>query len=274
MKELLKKLGAEFLGTAVLVFFAVGAAMMGGHFAGSIGVLIGGALAFGLVIIAMAYTIGGISGCHINPAVTLGFLALGKMKVKPALLYMVAQILGGLFGGLLLFAIFHLMGSLGVAAPGYVAGQNLPTLAAGANIFADLSAGGLNENMLQSIVAGMMVEVILTFIFVFVILMVTSKIGNPKKAGIVIGLTLTLVHLVGIPFTGTSVNPARSFGIAVFSGVEVLSQVWLFLVAPMIGAVLAALLARVFIGKEKQEEPAAATEGANEEANVEPQTEE
>ena len=273
MKELFKKLGAEFLGTAVLVFFAVGAAIMGGHFAGDIGVLIAGALAFGLVIIGMAYTIGGVSGCHINPAVTLGFLALGKIKVKPALFYMLAQFLGGIFGGLLLFSIFQLMGTSPLA-PVADSAEALSALHNGSNFFRQLSPGAVGDYMLQAIVAGLMVEIILTFVFVFVILMVTSKLGNSKKAGLVIGFTLTLVHLVGIPFTGTSVNPARSFGAAVFGGVPALTEVWLFLIAPLIGAVLAALVARLFIGQEeKATGEQLKDEVAKGDANVEPTVE-
>ena len=250
-KELLKKLLAEFLGTAVLVTFAVGAAIMGGFFGslvgvGAIGTLIGGALAFGLVIVAMAYSIGGISGCHINPAVTLGFLVSGRMKLKEGLFYMLAQIIGGIFGGLILFVVFQLMGNYNVYG-------SMPSLLYGSNAYE-----GLASNLGAAIGAGLIIEVVLTFVFVFTILMVTSKkTGNAKLAGLVIGFTLTLVHLVGIPFTGTSVNPARSLGAAVFGGVDALRQVWLFLVAPMIGAVLAAFAAKAFIGKEKPEATAA-----------------
>ena len=236
MSVLVKKLLAEFLGTAVLVTFAVGAAVMGGYFAGEAGVLIGGALAFGLVIVAMAYSIGGISGCHINPAVTLGFVVSRRQCPKEGLAYMGAQILGGIFGGLILFVMFQLMG------------WETTTLIAGSNAFEHLA-----ENTGRAIVAGLLIEVVLTFVFVFTILMVTrKKNAHPAFAGLVIGLTLTLVHLLGIPFTGTSVNPARSLGAAIFGGVDALRQVWLFLVAPLLGGALAAFAAMYFGGKEEK----------------------
>jgi len=239
-RELLKKMGAEFLGTAVLVFLAVGAAILGGALGGPLGVLIGGAIAFGIVIVAMAYTIGGISGCHLNPAVSFGLFAAGKMKGKDLIFYIIAQIAGAIMGALILFAIFELTG--GIVADSYV------NLAQGSNHFEQL-----NYTFINALFAGLLIEMALTYVFVFVIIMVTSKMGNKKLAGIVIGVTLTVVHLVGIPLTGTSVNPARSFGTAVFAGVDSLRQVWVFLLAPMIGAVLAALTARAFIGKEKSE---------------------
>ena len=233
---LIKKLLAEFLGTAVLVTFAVGAAVMGGYFAGELGVLIGGALAFGLVIVAMAYSIGDVSGCHINPAVTLGMMITKRQKLEEGLAYMGAQVLGGIFGGLILFTVFGLMG------------WDNNALLAGSNLYE-----GLHDTIGRAIVAALIVEVVLTFVFVFTILMVTrKKSANPAFAGLVIGLTLTLVHLVGIPFTGTSVNPARSIGAAIFGGADALQQLWLFIVAPLVGAGLAAFASIYFGGKDNE----------------------
>ena len=193
MNSLLKRAIAECLGTFVLVFAACGVAALTG------GELVGTALAFGLVIVAMAYTVGRISGCHINPAVSIAMLASKKMTLKEFVVYVLAQFFGGFLGGVALFGIAKLAGYqlLGNAC-NYVINNNAYGLSAG-TIFASLG-----------------LEVILTFIFVYVILNVTdekAKLGN--LAGIIIGLTLTLVHLVGINLTGTSVNPARSFATAI-----------------------------------------------------------
>ena len=209
----MKKYIAEFIGTFVLVFFACGTAAVTGCTAEANAAYAITALAFGLVIVAMAYSIGNVSGCHINPAVSLGMLVDGRMNVTDFIGYVVAQCLGGI---------------------------------AGAGILAALTgkAYGLGTNGLYdgSIVKSLVIEIILTCVFVYTILGVTSKPENGRVAGLVIGLTLTLVHLLGIFFTGTSVNPARSFGPALFMGGEALKVVWVFIVAPLIGGALAAVL--------------------------------
>lgn len=207
----MKKYVSEFVGTFVLVLVACGVAVVTGAN------VVATSLAFGLVIVAMAYSIGNVSGCHINPAVSLAMLISKKMSVKDFAGYVVAQVLGAVFGSLVLGV---LLGSFD---------------ALGANGFGAL--GQLAEN------AGiaLLIEVILTFIFVTVILGVTSKEKYSNVAGIVIGLTLVLVHLIGIAFTGTSVNPARSLAPALLQGKEALSQVWVFIIAPLAGAALASL---------------------------------
>jgi aquaporin Z len=181
------------------------------------------ALAFGLVLLALAYVLGPVSGCHVNPAVTLGALLSRRLPVVEAVGYWVAQFAGGLLGALLLWGLFS-------ASPQY----NRPVTGLGANGWGPLSLIHLGAG------GAFLAEVVLTGLFVFVILGVTSKIGNTATAGMVIGLSLTVVHLVGIPLTGTSVNPARSLGPALIVGGTALSQVWLFIVAPLVGGVLAA----------------------------------
>lgn len=210
--ENFKKYVAEFIGTMVLVLFACGVAAVTGCQVPEAG-YIATALAFGLVIVAMAYSIGNVSGCHINPAVSIAMLVSGKMNVKDFVGYIIAQFAGAIAGAAILM---FLMGS------NTALGQN----------------GLYNDDILKSLV----IEVILTFVFVFAILGVTSKVENSKVSGLVIGLSLTLVHLLGIPFTGTSVNPARSFGPALFVGGAALSNYWVFLVAPLVGGVIAALV--------------------------------
>ncbi len=210
--SLFKKSVAEFIGTLVLVLVACGVAAVSGCVFPEAG-YVATALAFGLVIVAMAYSIGNISGCHINPAVSIAMLVSKKMSVKEFIAYIVAQFLGALAGAGILA---YFMGS---------------TAALGQN-------GLYNGDVVKSLI----VEVILTFIFVIAILGVTSKTENSSVAGLVIGLSLVLVHLIGIPFTGTSVNPARSFGPALLVGGEALANVWVFIVAPLVGGVLAALV--------------------------------
>ncbi len=215
----LKKFIAEFIGTCVLVVFGCGTAMtVGCDSAKGCGYILT-ALAFGLVIVAMAYSVGNISGCHINPAVSIGMLVSGRMSFKDFIGYVVSQFLGATAGAVILNAIFS---------------------------YADITdkTGALGSNALanDSVVASLIIEVILTFVFVFAILGVTSKVENSSVAGVVIGLTLTLVHILGIGLTGTSVNPARSFGPALIAGGDSLSCVWVFIVAPLVGGVLAALI--------------------------------
>lgn len=216
----MKKYFAECIGTFVLTFFGCGTAMFLG--CGDAAGVVGTAIAFGLTVIAMAYTIGGISGCHINPAITLGVALSGRMSWKDACGYWCGQILGGIVAGALLF----LLASQVVAAPDLTGGLGTNGVA---------NAGGVGGAFL--------VEVIATFIFVLVVLGVTdSKLGDCKRAGIVIGLTLILVHLMCINLTGTSVNPARSIGPALFAGGKALADVWVFILAPLVGAGLSALV--------------------------------
>lgn len=209
-----KKYVAEFIGTLVLVLFACGTAAVVGCATNDANVAyLLTALAFGLVIVAMAYSIGNISGCHINPAVSLAVLINGGMGVKEFIGYVIAQFAGATAGAGIL---------------GYLAGWNC-----------GFGANGLFDG---DIVKSLVIEIILTFVFVLAVLGATSKIENGKVAGIVIGLSLTLVHIFGIHFTGTSVNPARSFGPALFAGGAALSNLWVFIVAPLAGGALAALV--------------------------------
>ena len=229
----MKKFFAELIGTATLVFMGCGTAMLVGCDASSGSGYLLTALAFGLSIVAMAYCIGNISGCHINPAVSLAVLISGGMNAKEFCTYVIAQILGAFVGSGLLTAVF---------ATGFVTDQ---TGGFGANGLA-----GVNG----SVLAGLLVELILTFIFVFVILGVTSKKANHGSfGGLIIGLSLTFVHIFGIGLTGTSVNPARSIAPAVFAAINgntaPLSSLWVFIVAPLIGAALAAF---VYKGLEKE----------------------
>ena len=223
--EAMKKYIAECLGTLVLVLFACGAAIVTGCGTpeGGMAAYLITALAFGLVIVAMAYSIGNISGCHINPAVSIAMLVSKKMSVKDFAGYVIAQFVGAIIGAAILAYIF------GTANSGF--GTN----------------GLFEGNVLKSLI----IEVILTFVFVLAILGVTSKVENGTVAGIVIGLSLTLVHILGIGLTGTSVNPARSFGPALFKGGEALANVWVFILAPLVGGVLAALAYRFLDSKAK-----------------------
>lgn len=221
-----KKYVAEFIGTFVLVFFACGVAAVTGCTGEANAAYVATALAFGLVIVAMAYSIGNVSGCHINPAVSIAMLFSGKLGIVDFIGYVVAQFAGAIAGAAALMGVL---------------GDDYKVLGLGAN-------GLYNNNITSSII----VEVILTFVFVIAILGVTSKVENGAVAGLVIGLSLTLVHLLGIYFTGTSVNPARSFGPALFVGGDALSNVWVFIAAPLVGGVLAAFVYRfIKIKKEK-----------------------
>jgi len=215
----MKKYIAECIGTAVLVFMGCGSAVFlgtaanGGHLAV--------ALAFGLSIVALAYVIGGISGCHINPAVSLAMFLVKKLSASDLAKYIIAQIIGAIIGALLLRLMVSASASYGIT---------------------DFT-GGLGSNSYNNVgpLAGLLIEIILTFIFVFAILGVTSNQAFSNVAGIVIGLALTFVHIVGIPLTGTSVNPARSIGPALLSGnLTLISQLWVFIIGPLLGAALAA----------------------------------
>ena len=223
-----KKYASEFIGTAVLVFMGCGSAVFlgadtaGGHLAV--------AFAFGLSIVAMAYVIGNVSGCHINPAVSLAAFLDKRISAKDLAGYVVAQVVGAIGGAALLKGM---SGLAGVDLTGGL-GSNL---AAG--------AGGIGGAIL--------IEVVLTFIFVLTILGVTADPAKGNIAGVVIGLTLVFVHIVGIPLTGTSVNPARSIGPAIFAGGAPLADLWIFIVAPLAGAALAALVYRLVKVKAKPE---------------------
>ena len=223
----MKKYFAELIGTFSLVLFGCGAAVIAGMSAsGPAGIgLLGISIAFGFAVVAMAYAIGGISGCHINPAVTIGVLTAGKMEVKDAIGYIVAQCLGGILGAAVLFLIAS-------GKPGFVMGEWA------------LGSNGWGEGYLGAygIGSAFIIETVMTCLFLFVILAVTSKYGNSTMAGLAIGVTLMLIHLVTIPVTGTSVNPARSLGPALFAGGKALAQLWLFFVAPILGAVIAGVI--------------------------------
>ena len=225
-RNFIKKYLCEFIGTAVLVLFGCGTAVVTGGLTaglglGTIGVLTI-ALAFGLSIVAMAYVIGNISGCHINPAVSLAMLINKKMDVKDFIFYVIAQVIGAIAG----IGLLYFIGS----------NSNLGVASLGANGFGEASAVGLN------MWGAFAVEVILTFVFIYTILGVTSDDKKGAVAGIVIGLTLAFVHIIGIPLTGTSVNPARSLAPAIFLGGEALKQVWVFIVAPFVGSAIAAFV--------------------------------
>ena len=223
----MKKYIAECVGTFVLTFLGCGTAMFLG--CGEPAGVVGTAIAFGLAVVAMAYTIGEISGCHINPAITLGVALSGRMSWKDAVGYWVAQVIGGLIAGALLLLVAN------------VVGKDL-TGALGSNGVAN--AGGVGGAFL--------VEVIATFIFVLVVLGATdSKFGAGKPAGLAIGLSLILIHLVCINLTGTSVNPARSIGPALFAGGDALKDVWVFICAPLVGGLLAACAWKGMVPKEK-----------------------
>ncbi len=227
MNLMARKLIAEAVGTFLLVFLAVGAAVFGisakvGIGAGGPGNgIVGVALAFGLVLLGIAYAFGPVSGAHVNPAVTLGMLLGRRMPANEAVGYWIAQFAGAIAAGAILklfvssFGVTDYTGSLGTN---------------------NYDNGSINMG------GAFLLEVIMTAAFVMVILLVTERVAAPGFAGIAIGLTLTLVHLVGVPLDGTSVNPARSLGPALFAGGEAMSQVWLFIVAPLVGSVVAVII--------------------------------
>lgn len=231
----MKKNLAEFIGTFCLVLFGCGAAVVSGISAtGPAGIgLLGISLAFGVAVVVMAYAIGPISGCHINPAITISMVVGGKMSIGEAVGYIISQFLGATAAAGTLYAI---QGGM----PGFSMGE----WALGSNGWGE---GYLGAYSMQS---AFIAEAVLTFLFLFVIFATTSKWGNSTMAGLAIGLTLVLIHLVAIPITGTSVNPARSFGPAIFAGGKAMQQLWLFIVAPIVGGVLAALVWRGVFEKE------------------------
>ncbi|MBR0058901.1 MAG: MIP family channel protein [Methanobrevibacter sp.] len=217
----MKRYISELIGTMVLVLFGCGSAAIAGAVLGNLGI----AMAFGLSIVAMAYVIGDISGCHINPAVSIGMWIDGRMEIKDLIMYIIFQCIGAIIGTAILAVLINSAPVLG----GYM------STGLGQNGFGAASAVGIN------LYGALITEVILTFVFVFTVLGVTRSEKTSVIAGIVIGLTLAFVHILGIPLTGTSVNPARSLGPALFMGGVALQQVWVFIVAPIIGAVIAGL---------------------------------
>lgn len=231
----MKKYVAEFIGTFVLVLFGCGTAALSGGIGGVTGI-VGIALAFGLSIVAMAYCIGNVSGCHINPAVSFAMLLSKRMSGKDFVGYVIAQVLGAILASAILMAIINSADLGGIAATGL-----------GQDGFGEASAVGLSMG------GAFLVEVILTFVFVMTVLGVTASEKMGSVAGIVIGLTLAFVHIMGIPLTGTSVNPARSLAPAIFMGGQALEQVWLFIAAPLLGAAVAAFV-WVFLVKSKKEQ--------------------
>jgi aquaporin Z len=219
----MKKELAEFIGTFTLVLLGCGSAVIAGADIGLTGI----SFAFGLALIAMAYGIGPVSGCHINPAVSLGAVAAGRMTMGEAIRYIIAQVAGAIVAALVLLMIASGKAGYSVAENGL--GQN------------GWGAGYLGEYSMMSAFA---FEVVATFLFMVVILGATGKGAPASLAGLAIGLALVVIHLVGINVTGVSVNPARSIGPALFAGATAISQLWLFIVAPIIGAVVAGMLFR------------------------------
>ena len=231
-----RKLAAEFVGTALLVIFAVGAATLSFGFgltgsSTSAGVITT-AMAFGLVLAGLAYALGPVSGCHVNPAVTMGFLLARRISTRDAIGYWIAQFAGGIAGAVILWGVFE-------SSTQYTKSTGLGTDGYDSHSMIHLGVGG-----------AFIAEVILTFLFVLVVLQVTKHVQTAAVAGLAIGLALATVHLFGIPLTGTSVNPARSLGPALVVQGDALNQVWLFIVAPLIGGAIAAL-ASVFFVEEK-----------------------
>ncbi|WP_374379111.1 aquaporin [Dongia sp.] len=218
----MNKLVAEFIGTLSLVLFGCGAAVLGGEHVGQLGI----ALAFGFAIVAMAYGIGPISGCHVNPAVSLGVFIAGRMNAKDMVQYWIAQILGAIAGAFILMVI------AGGTANGL--GQN------------GWGPGYLGE---YGLVQALVFEIVMTALFVIVILGATGPKANAGFAGLAIGITLAVIHIVGIQVTGVSVNPARSIGPALLVGGQALAQLWLFIVAPAIGAVIGGTLYKLDVLK-------------------------
>ena len=221
-----KKYVAELLGTMVLVLMGCGSVVIAGNYLGG---TLGIAFAFGLAVLVMVYAIGPISGCHINPAISIAMLVAGKISVKDTAFYVVFQCIGAIIGAGILYSI-----AIGTRT------FNLGINGLGQNGYGTASLGG------YSLASALITEIVLTFIFLIVIFGSTSERAPKGFAGLAIGLTLTLIHIVAIPIDGTSVNPARSLGPALFAGTTALSQLWLFIVAPIIGGILAAVVWKIF----------------------------
>lgn len=230
--KLSKKLGAEFIGTFWLVLGGCGSAVLAAAFP-DVGIgLLGVSLAFGLTVLTMAFAIGHISGCHLNPAVSVGLWTGGRFPLSDLGLYIVAQVLGGIAGAAVLYVIASGQAGFDVTA-GFAS-----------NGYAEHSPGG------YSLTAALVTEIVMTFMFLIVILGATDKRAPQGFAPIAIGLALTLIHLISIPVTNTSVNPARSTGVAIFQGDWAVSQLWLFWLAPIVGAILAGIVYR-WLAKEE-----------------------
>lgn len=229
--NVLRKYVAELLGTLALVFFGCGSAVIAGKYIGFLGI----SFAFGVVVLVMVYTIGPISGCHINPAITLSMLVARKISARDAISYIIVQCIGAVLGAGLLLLIASGM-------PGYSIAQN----GLGQNGYDASSPAGF------TLIAGFIAEVVLTFFFLLVIFGATSDEAPKGFAGIAIGFTLFIIHLVGIPITGTSVNPARSIGPAVFVGGTAIAQLWMFVLAPIIGGIIAAIVWKVLLAPKRQ----------------------
>jgi aquaporin Z len=228
-----KRLGAEFLGTCWLVFGGCGSAVLASTFPNTGIGFLGVALAFGLTVLTMAYAIGHISGCHLNPAVSIGQVVEGRFPAGDLLPYVAAQVLGGILGAGLVYLIAN-------GSPGFDVGQGLAANGYGAH-----SPGKFG------LASGLVAEVVLTFFFLMVILGATDRRAPQGFAGLAIGLALTLIHLIGIPVTNVSVNPARSTGPAVFVGGWAIAQLWLFWLAPIAGAVLAGVVYRALFAEHR-----------------------
>ncbi len=223
-----KKLTAEFIGTFWLVLGGCGTAVLAGSKVGFLGV----SLAFGLTVLTMAFAIGHISGCHLNPAVSLGLFLGGRFSSKELIPYIIAQVLGGIAAGGVLFLIAsNIAGGYSIAESGFA-----------------LNGFGDHSPTQYTMVAALITEVVMTAIFLFVIMGATDARAPKGFAPIAIGLCLTLIHLISIPVTNTSVNPARSTGVAVFAGGWAISQLWLFWVAPLVGGAIGALLYKCAVG--------------------------
>ena len=227
--EDMRKYIAEMIGTFALVLIGCGSAAIAGEYIGFVGI----SFAFGLTVLTMVYAIGHISGCHINPAITVSMLVARKIKSKDAVGYIIAQCLGAIIAVAVIYLILS-------GLPGF----SNEALNLGQNGYGSLSPA--NYSMMACFIA----EVVLTALFLFVIFGSTSKNAPKGFAGISIGFSLVLIHLIGIPITGTSVNPARSLGPAVFVGGETLSQLWLFIIAPIIGGIIAAIIWRYVFKNE------------------------
>lgn len=223
----MKKYLAELVGTFVLTLLGCGTAVSLACGSDTASV-VGTAIAFGLSVVAMAYTIGGISGCHINPAISFGLCLSGKLSVKDTVCYIIFQIIGAILAAAVLYALV----------------ATSPELALGTKTGANACSG--------TVLNGLIAEIVLTTLFVLVVLGATSKTNGATNnfAGLAIGLSLILIHLVGIHYTGTSVNPARSIGPALFEGGKALSELWVFIVGPLVGGALAALIWKVIEPKE------------------------
>lgn len=238
----IKALGAEFLGTFWLVLGGCGAAVLAADFGvggngSSLGLgFVGVSLAFGLTVVTGAYAFGHVSGGHFNPAVTIGLMSAGRFEPSKVASYIVAQVAGGLLAAVTIWAIAS-------GQAGWEIGEGAGAFAS--NGYGDFSPGGFDLG------SAFLVEVVLTAVFLLIILGATAKAASPQMAGLAIGLGLTLIHLVSIPVTNTSVNPARSTSQAIFAGGDQIGQLWLFWVAPILGAIIGALVHRYVVGNDE-----------------------